>query len=113
MRKRNYRHLVVYIAVLLSFGASTAGAQSVAGKWYGIGNPDIQGSSNSYLCELIITQKGSTVTGYFNTKACTYFISLELEYRYRGGLHYDRCIQAEGSKDRIYTIRHVYERCIA
>ncbi len=46
--------------------ASVAHSQNVSGKWYGIGNPDIPGTSNSYLCEFIITQNGDKVSGYFN-----------------------------------------------
>jgi len=66
MRTRNYRLTFFCIIAFLVCNIFSAGAQSVAGKWYGIGNPDVDGSSNSYLMEFIITQNGSTVTGYFN-----------------------------------------------
>jgi len=45
---------------------SSSFSQNVTGKWYGIGNVAIAGSTNSYLCEFIISQKGSRVTGEFN-----------------------------------------------
>src|SRR4051812_17695134 len=66
MRKRNYRLTLFCIIAFLFCNVFIAGAQNVSGKWYGIGNPEIDGSSNSYLMELIITQNGSNVTGYFN-----------------------------------------------
>jgi hypothetical protein len=66
MRKRNYRLSLLCIVAFLSCNVFIAGAQNVSGKWYGIGNPDVGGSSNSYLMEFIITQNGSNVTGYFN-----------------------------------------------
>lgn len=54
------------IALFIYCTVNIVKAQSVTGKWYGIGNPDIPGSSNSYLCEFIITQNGNSVSGYFN-----------------------------------------------
>lgn len=38
----------------------------VAGKWYGAGKVAGVSNSNTYLCELILVQKGNTVTGSFN-----------------------------------------------
>ncbi len=55
----------ILFMLLLSPGFRSA-AQSVTGKWYGIGNVAVAGSANSYLCELILIQKGSRVTGYLN-----------------------------------------------
>lgn len=66
MRKGNYRLNLFCITAFLFCSVFMANAQSVSGKWYGIGNPDVDGSSNSYLMEFIITQNGSSVTGYFN-----------------------------------------------
>src|SRR3954463_8482250 len=66
MRKMNYRLTFFCIIAFLFCNVFAAGAQNVAGKWYGIGNPEVNGSSNSYLMELIIPQNGSNVTGYFN-----------------------------------------------
>ncbi|TKK66952.1 hypothetical protein FC093_15745 [Ilyomonas limi] len=82
MRKGNYRHILICIAVCLIGNVFTARAQSVTGKWYGIGNPDIPGSSNSYLCEFIITQNGSNVTGYFNYFFRNGYFSNKLVGRY-------------------------------
>lgn len=41
-------------------------AQTVSGKWYGAGFPDVLQSANNYMCEFILIQKGQTVTGEFN-----------------------------------------------
>ena len=41
-------------------------AQSVTGKWYGVGNANMDGSNNNYLIEMILVQKGTAVTGEFN-----------------------------------------------
>ncbi|MBA4139314.1 MAG: hypothetical protein H0X70_02250 [Segetibacter sp.] len=40
--------------------------QKFTGEWYGVGNVSKSGSHNSYLSELIIKQKGNTITGEFN-----------------------------------------------
>jgi hypothetical protein len=52
--------------ILLLCNANSAISQDVNGKWYGVGSVDIQRSANNYLCELILIQKGNTVTGYMN-----------------------------------------------
>lgn len=49
--------------LLLSFGSS---AQTVTGKWYGVGNANMDGINNNYLIEMILVQTGSAVTGEFN-----------------------------------------------
>jgi len=51
--------------VLLLIG-SYCTAQSVSGKWYGVGNANVDGVNNNYLVEIIIEQKGSLITGEFN-----------------------------------------------
>ncbi|HVX48571.1 MAG TPA: hypothetical protein VHB48_00385 [Chitinophagaceae bacterium] len=61
--------LIKYFALLLVLYAtipSPAAAQKVTGKWYGVGYVDMDQVTNNYLCELIITQQGNTVTGEFN-----------------------------------------------
>jgi hypothetical protein len=55
---------VLWVALLL-IGINSS-AQSVSGKWYGVGNANIDGINNNYLIELILEQKGSSVTGEFN-----------------------------------------------
>jgi hypothetical protein len=55
---------VLWVALLL-IGINSS-AQSVSGKWYGVGNANIDGVNNNYLIELILEQKGSSVTGEFN-----------------------------------------------
>ncbi len=54
------------IIFFLLFFSHELTAQDVNGKWYGIGYVDISNTTNSYLCELILVQKGNKVTGYFN-----------------------------------------------
>ncbi len=41
-------------------------AQKVSGKWYGVGEIEVAQATNSYLCELLLTQEGNIVTGEFN-----------------------------------------------
>ncbi len=55
---------ILWMALLLIGINSTA--QSVSGKWYGVGNANINGVANNYLIELILEQKGSSITGEFN-----------------------------------------------
>ena len=50
----------------LGFIAQTSVAQNVSGQWYGVGKVDMQGSSNSYLTELVLVQKGKSITGELN-----------------------------------------------
>lgn len=55
--------LSVVLFLLLPHGAM---AQKVSGKWYGTGFVDVDQVTNNYMCELLITQQGNTVTGEFN-----------------------------------------------
>jgi len=55
---------ILWMALLL-IGISSS-AQTVSGKWYGVGNTNVDGVANNYLIELILEQKGSGVTGEFN-----------------------------------------------
>jgi hypothetical protein len=45
---------------------TTLHAQQVTGSWFGVGKVDLPGSSNTYMSELVLTQKGKQVTGLFN-----------------------------------------------
>ncbi len=56
-------YLLLIALLLCSF---VSHAQSVKGKWYGTGNVNGAVSANNYLCEFILEQKGSVVTGEFN-----------------------------------------------
>lgn len=56
---------VITFILSISF-VSAASAQTVTGKWYGIGNVDIPGSTNDYMMEFIIKQTGNSVTGFMN-----------------------------------------------
>jgi len=51
------------VAVMLFTGAYS---QTVSGKWYGVGNANMDGSNNNYLIEMILIQKGGLITGEFN-----------------------------------------------
>jgi hypothetical protein len=53
------------ILFLLLFGALNVQAQKVTGYWYGQANVEMAGIQNNYLTELIISQKGTRVKGFF------------------------------------------------
>ncbi len=55
--------LCVFSLLLLTLFTS---AQTVIGKWYGIGNANFHGSNDNYLIEMILEQKGTAVSGEFN-----------------------------------------------
>lgn len=59
------KSLVSCMALFLLLGISSS-AQSVTGKWYGVGNANMDGVNNNYLIEMILVQTGSAVTGEFN-----------------------------------------------
>src|SRR5688572_3151726 len=59
------KSLVYCMALFLLLGINSS-AQSVTGKWYGVGNANMDGANNNYLIEMILVQKGSAVTGEFN-----------------------------------------------
>jgi len=54
------------VCSLLLLACVYTSAQSVSGKWYGIGNAQYAGQNNNYLIEMILEQKGATVSGEFN-----------------------------------------------
>jgi hypothetical protein len=56
------KNLVLLLIILSSF---TARAQKVTGYWYGQANVEMAGIQNNYLTELIISQKGTRVKGFF------------------------------------------------
>jgi hypothetical protein len=59
------KSLVSCMAMFLLLSISS-NAQSVTGKWYGVGNANMDGVNNNYLIEMILVQTGSAVTGEFN-----------------------------------------------
>ncbi len=63
MSRKNY---FVLFMCLCAVAPATLTAQKVTGKWYGVGAIDVAQATNDYLCELLITQDGNTVTGEFN-----------------------------------------------
>jgi hypothetical protein len=56
------KNLVFLIIVISSY---TVQAQKVTGYWYGQANVEVAGIQNNYLTELIISQKGTKVKGFF------------------------------------------------
>ncbi|QES88180.1 hypothetical protein [Rhizosphaericola mali] len=59
-------------------------ANTVSGRWYGIGNVVTDRNTNSYLCELIITEKkGGLVTGFFNYFFRDGYFSVRLKGSYK------------------------------
>lgn len=63
----------IYAILLCCIISLQSNAQTVTGHWYGVGKVAIPGEHSSYLSELIIKQKGSSVTG-------------ELQYYFRDSL---------------------------
>lgn len=61
-----YLSILFLLSTLVAAIALPAKAQSVAGKWYGIGNVATADATNNYLCEFILTQSNNKVSGYFN-----------------------------------------------
>jgi hypothetical protein len=53
------------ILLLIVFSAFAVQAQKVTGYWYGQANVEMAGIQNNYLTELIISQKGNKVRGFF------------------------------------------------
>jgi hypothetical protein len=53
------------VFLFLFFSAFTVQAQKVTGYWYGQANVEMSGIQNNYLTELIISQKGNKVKGFF------------------------------------------------
>ncbi len=53
------------VSLLFVFSIFTAHSQKVTGYWYGQANVEMAGIQNNYLTELIISQKGNKVKGYF------------------------------------------------
>jgi hypothetical protein len=53
------------IVILIVFSAYAAQAQKATGYWYGQANVEMSGIQNNYLTELIISQKGTRIKGFF------------------------------------------------
>jgi hypothetical protein len=53
------------ILLLFIFSVFAVQAQKVTGYWYGQANVEMAGIQNNYLTELIISQKGTRVKGFF------------------------------------------------
>ena len=56
------KKLVLYAII---FSSLSVHAQKVTGYWYGQANVEVAGIQNNYLTELIISQKGNKVKGFF------------------------------------------------
>lgn len=53
------------LLTIILFSAFSAQSQKVTGYWYGQANVEMAGIQNNYLTELIISQKGTRVKGFF------------------------------------------------
>lgn len=60
------KSLVFYSFLLLIFLCYKGNAQSVEGKWYGIGRVQMEDASDNYMAEMILKQDGKLVRGEFN-----------------------------------------------
>jgi hypothetical protein len=56
------KNLTLLLFIFCSFAARS---QKVTGYWYGQANVELSGIQNNYLTELIISQKGNKVKGFF------------------------------------------------
>lgn len=57
---------LVLWATFLLLSPAAVKAQSIKGKWYGVGNVSTSSNTSNYLCEFVLEQKGNVVTGEFN-----------------------------------------------
>jgi len=57
---------ILCLILLLFVIGSQANAQSVEGKWYGIGRVQMEDESDNYMTEMILKQDGKQVKGSFN-----------------------------------------------
>jgi hypothetical protein len=55
----------ILFPLVLVLSALSIQAQKVTGYWYGKANVEVAGIQNNYLTELIISQKGTKVKGFF------------------------------------------------
>ena len=55
----------ILASIYLLISALSLQAQKVTGYWYGKANVEVAGIQNNYLTELIISQKGNKVKGFF------------------------------------------------
>ncbi len=55
----------ILVPLVFLFSAYSVQAQKVTGYWYGKANVEVAGIQNNYLTELIISQKGNRVKGFF------------------------------------------------
>ncbi len=53
------------LVLFTPFQLTTVQSQKVTGYWYGQANVEMAGIQNNYLTELIISQKGNKVKGFF------------------------------------------------
>lgn len=74
--------VAILILILSFFIAPAPGvvAQSITGQYYGIGNVTKDGNYSQYLTELILVQKGNSVSGEFNY----YFKSTHISAKVKG-----------------------------
>jgi hypothetical protein len=63
--QHEHKPMKYLLTVLIILTTCTSQAQKVTGYWYGQANVEMAGFQNNYLTELIISQKGNRVKGFF------------------------------------------------
>lgn len=92
MTSKKKPRILLFIIIFTIISCCNVYSQSVSGKWYGVGNPDIANTSNSYLCEFIITQNGNKVTGHFN-------------YFFRNGYFSNKITGTYNAQKRLFIVK--------
>ena len=61
-----YLKSILIILTFCTVYSNVCKSQNVSGNWYGVGKVQMPGVSSTYLTELIINQKGKSITGLLN-----------------------------------------------
>lgn len=77
--------------ILLVSGFIKVNSQNISGSWFGVGKPEGISSSNTYLTELVLVQKGKSLTG-------------ELSYYFRDSLFTNKITGVFDAASRIVKI---------
>lgn len=73
--------------IIVLFISASLPAQNVDGHWYGIGMLQVSGEYNNYLTEMVLRQKGKTVTGVLNYYFKDSLVKVNLSGSYDGNSH--------------------------
>lgn len=90
-----YNSLCIFALVFIHLLAPVSlHAQSIKGKWYGVGNVSTTNNTSNYLCEFILEQKGTVVTG-------------ELNYFFRNGYFSNKIKGTYNADKRLLKIKFI------